>query len=70
MVGPNGVGKTTLLRILAGLEEPSAGEVQRARGLKIGYLPQEAALETSNPCGKNAWLSSRTCWFCKKNWLI
>jgi ATP-binding cassette, subfamily F, member 3 len=48
MVGPNGVGKTTLLRILAGLEEPSAGEMQRARGLKIGYLPQEAALETSN----------------------
>jgi ATP-binding cassette, subfamily F, member 3 len=44
IVGPNGVGKTTLLRILLGLEEPSAGAVQRARGLKTGYLPQEAGL--------------------------
>jgi ATP-binding cassette, subfamily F, member 3 len=48
MVGPNGVGKTTLLRILAGLDEPKTGEVQRARGIRIGYLPQEAALETQN----------------------
>lgn len=42
LVGPNGIGKTTLLRILAGLEEPSAGAVTRARNLRIGYLPQEA----------------------------
>lgn len=46
MVGPNGVGKTTLLRILIGLEEPSGGDIQRARGLKIGYLPQEAVFES------------------------
>jgi ATP-binding cassette subfamily F protein 3 len=45
IVGPNGIGKTTLLRILVGLEEPSAGAVQRARNLKLGYLPQEAALQ-------------------------
>ncbi len=45
IVGPNGIGKTTLLRILVGLEEPSAGAVQRARNLKLGYLPQEASLE-------------------------
>ena len=44
IVGPNGVGKTTLLRILLGLEEASAGVVQRARNLSIGYLPQEASL--------------------------
>ena len=40
LVGPNGVGKTTLLRVLAGLERADAGRVQRARNLRIGYLPQ------------------------------
>jgi len=45
LVGPNGVGKTTLLRILIGLEEPSSGEVQKARNLSVGYLPQEAGLD-------------------------
>jgi ATP-binding cassette subfamily F protein 3 len=42
LVGPNGIGKTTLLRILVGLEEPSTGRVTRAKGLRLGYLPQEA----------------------------
>lgn len=45
LVGPNGEGKTTLLRILAGLEEPSAGTVHRARGLRVGYLPQIVELD-------------------------
>ncbi|MFN2227207.1 MAG: ABC-F family ATP-binding cassette domain-containing protein [Anaerolineae bacterium] len=45
LVGRNGTGKTTLLRILAGLEPPSGGRVHRARGQRIGYLPQGAALE-------------------------
>jgi ATP-binding cassette, subfamily F, member 3 len=44
MVGANGIGKTTLLRILIGLDEASSGNVHRARGLTIGYLPQEASL--------------------------
>ena len=42
LVGANGIGKTTLLKILLGEELPSAGAVHRARGLKLGYLPQEA----------------------------
>ena len=40
LVGPNGCGKTTLMRILAGLEPPSSGHVSRDRSLRIGYLPQ------------------------------
>ena len=42
MVGPNGIGKTTLLRILAGLEEPTTGAASRASAIRIGYLRQEA----------------------------
>lgn len=48
IVGPNGIGKTTLLRILVGLDEPSAGVVHRARGLSVGYLPQEAMLSAEH----------------------
>ena len=40
LVGPNGEGKTTLMRLVAGLEEPSYGQVQLRRGLRVGYLPQ------------------------------
>jgi ATP-binding cassette subfamily F protein 3 len=42
LVGPNGIGKTTLLQVLAGLIPPSSGEVHRAQGRTIGYLRQEA----------------------------
>jgi ATP-binding cassette subfamily F protein 3 len=46
LVGPNGSGKTTLLHILAGLEPPTAGEVHRAKGLGIAYLPQQANFQS------------------------
>jgi len=45
IVGPNGIGKTTLLRILIGEEEASGGTITRARNLRIGYLSQEADFE-------------------------
>ncbi|MGB9673944.1 MAG: ribosomal protection-like ABC-F family protein, partial [Anaerolineales bacterium] len=44
IVGANGIGKTTLLRILIGEEDPSEGKVNRARQISIGYLPQEATI--------------------------
>ncbi len=46
LVGSNGVGKTTLLRVLIGEESPSEGRVQKAKRLKIGYLPQESVLDS------------------------
>ncbi|MDD5351461.1 MAG: ATP-binding cassette domain-containing protein [Chthoniobacteraceae bacterium] len=45
LVGRNGCGKSTFLRILAGTLEPDSGTVARRRGLVVGYLPQEFALD-------------------------
>jgi ATP-binding cassette subfamily F protein 3 len=41
VIGPNGGGKSTLLRILAGEETADAGEVTQRRGLVVAYLPQQ-----------------------------
>ena len=38
VVGPNGSGKTSLLRVLAGETKPNGGNVSPSRGLKIGYV--------------------------------
>ncbi len=42
LVGENGVGKSTLLKCLAGELELNRGKILRSRGLRVGYLPQEA----------------------------
>jgi ATP-binding cassette subfamily F protein 3 len=41
IVGGNGTGKSTLLKILAGLEQLDHGDLSATKGLRIGYLPQE-----------------------------
>src|SRR3712207_9574166 len=43
VIGPNGCGKSTMLRLIAGREEPDAGEVVRRRGLVVAFLPQQVA---------------------------
>lgn len=47
LVGRNGSGKTTFLRILTGEIQPDAGQVTRQRGLVVGYLPQEFTLDAA-----------------------
>ena len=42
LVGRNGTGKSTLLRIISGQYPPDEGSVNVARGVKVGYLKQEA----------------------------
>ena len=45
VIGPNGSGKSTLLKIMAGLDDQFEGEAWPARGMSIGYLPQEPELD-------------------------
>lgn len=45
LIGVNGTGKSTLLKIVAGLEEPDSGRVVRGRNLEIRYLPQNPVFE-------------------------
>jgi energy-dependent translational throttle protein EttA len=45
VVGPNGSGKSSLLRIMAGVDSDFQGEAWAAKGTRIGYLPQEPALD-------------------------
>ena len=41
LIGGNGVGKTTILEIIMGLQDAEGGEVSRPNDYRIGYLPQE-----------------------------
>ena len=45
IVGPNGGGKTSLLRVLVGQQDASEGRVARNRGIQIGYVPQHPQME-------------------------
>jgi ATP-binding cassette ChvD family protein len=47
VVGPNGTGKSTLLRMMAGVEQPSNGEARLMPGFSVGILDQEPALDES-----------------------
>ena len=54
LVGVNGAGKSTVLRIVAGTEEPSSGVVARATGARIAYLPQEARFDSERTVREEA----------------
>ena len=40
IIGINGTGKTTLLRMIAGVEEPDEGQIVKQNGIRLAYLPQ------------------------------
>ena len=45
LIGPNGTGKSTLLRIVVGLDTPDSGSIALARGTRIGFLQQELLVD-------------------------
>src|SRR5438445_2557255 len=47
VLGPNGTGKSTLLRMMAGIEQPSNGEARLMPGYSVGLLDQEPRLDES-----------------------
>jgi ATP-binding cassette subfamily F protein uup len=53
LVGRNGCGKTTFLRILAGLQSPDSGDVTRRRELVVSYLPQDFMLDAAKSVMEN-----------------
>ncbi|GGD45350.1 ATP-binding cassette domain-containing protein [Sinisalibacter lacisalsi] len=49
LVGPNGSGKSTLVKVLLGVIAPDRGRVIRAKGLRIGYVPQRLHIDANLP---------------------
>ena len=52
LIGPNGTGKSTLLKILAELEFPDEGVCTRRKGLRVGYVPQQPMFESGENVGR------------------
>jgi len=57
VIGPNGGGKTTLLRVMLGLLNPDAGVVLQAAGIKIGYMPQKIHFDPILPLSVRRFLT-------------
>ena len=60
IVGPNGSGKTTFLRALLGVVTPSRGQVIRAKGVSVGYVPQRLHIDPGLPLPVARFLSLPT----------
>jgi ATPase subunit of ABC transporter with duplicated ATPase domains len=60
VIGPNGIGKTTLMQVLAGRLKPGAGKIDWVENAEPGYLPQDPQAEFAEPMDLIAWMSQWT----------
>lgn len=49
LIGPNGSGKTTVVKVLSGSITPDRGSVLKSNGIRIGYVPQRIAIDSTLP---------------------
>ena len=60
VIGPNGIGKTTLMRLLAGELQPTAGRITWVENAQVGYMPQDPQAEFAERIDLFAWMSNWT----------
>jgi ATPase subunit of ABC transporter with duplicated ATPase domains len=60
IVGPNGIGKTTLMRLLAGELTPTKGKIEWVENADVGYMPQDPQAEFADKVDLFTWMSSFT----------
>ncbi|MFM2287134.1 MAG: hypothetical protein RL684_277, partial [Pseudomonadota bacterium] len=60
IIGPNGIGKTTLMRLLAGELHPTAGRITWVENAQVGYMPQDPQAEFAERIDLFAWMSNWT----------
>ena len=60
VIGPNGIGKTTLMRLLAGELHPTAGRITWVENAQVGYMPQDPQAEFAERIDLFSWMSNWT----------
>jgi ATPase subunit of ABC transporter with duplicated ATPase domains len=60
IIGPNGIGKTTLMRCVAGELAPSAGRIEWVENAQPGYMPQDPQAEFATKVNLLSWMSEWT----------
>jgi ATPase subunit of ABC transporter with duplicated ATPase domains len=60
IIGPNGIGKTTLMRLLAGDLKPTTGQITWVENAQVGYMPQDPQAEFAEKMDLFSWMSQWT----------